>query len=362
MADPSDRDVAFTLSWVRSSGLFVDEGRRASALADAIADGYLVAALVRWARPDLLDSVHSFERGRHEAARNWQLLRARVVSRLPGVSAACAAENVEVLLRGKDAAARGRVATAILCKLRRGLRLAERPPKRKPKAPAPAVDPATIDARYLELRHRFECSTRVEELERLERRSAEFDSRIAALRRQNLQDLAETERKLERLRVAPIDTFADATPPPPPDAPPPAHCVPVARPTLITTYRRFDESSRSHYYEDAATGGSSWTAPETGLIHALDDVGDNPTNAAFYIEARTSRVAWTLLRTSLAAGPRRRARSRDARGTRGRRCVTSVVACACYLGSLASSQATISASTLARTSGNSQRGEWSMSG
>ena len=97
---PGEREVTFTLSWVENSGLLEDAPRlRAATLPDAIADGYGVAFLIHGTRPDLIPSLHAYERGRPEAARNWSLLRDRV---LRGLGRRVVVDE-SVLLGGRDA-------------------------------------------------------------------------------------------------------------------------------------------------------------------------------------------------------------------------------------------------------------------
>lgn len=301
-APPTPREMAFTMKWVTESGLF-DHAllhhtrHRRSLIADLIADGYLVASLIHSDRPDLLASLHSFEPGQNEALRNWKLLRERVLSRLgTGALAACQEHAVEVLLRGRDAHQRARVADNILVHVRRGLRMAAKcnTPKRREKQSRPQLTD-NIDARYEALRLQLQQQGRSHTLDKLEHQSREFDARVQHLRQQNLLDLRDTERRLDLLRIGvQIDDGDEMPPPPPPTAPPPPHCVPVVRPACVTAYRRFDHETYSHYYEDANTGATSWDIPASGIIHAIDDLGPTASEAPFYIDARTLQTAWTL--------------------------------------------------------------------
>lgn len=293
---PTEREKAFTMKWVRESGLF-DEllqhtRHRKSLIADLIADGYLVASLVHWDRPDVLPSLHSFEPGQNEALRNWKLLRERVLSRLgPAALAACHEQAIEVLLRGRDAQQRAHVADTLLVHVRRGLRMAAKCTTVKRRERRQRND--DIDARYEALRLQLQQHGRSQTLDKLEQQSRLFDARVQQLRQQNLLDLRDTERRLDLLRIG-VHIEADDVPPPPPSGPPPAHCVPVVRPAFITAYRRFDPDSQSHYYEDAITGATLWDIPASGIIHAVDDLGPTASGAPFYIDARTLQTAWTL--------------------------------------------------------------------
>ncbi|KAJ8607550.1 hypothetical protein CTAYLR_009494 [Chrysophaeum taylorii] len=152
-----------------------------------------------------------------------------------------------------------------------------------------------MEERYEEIRA-WASRSRRQELDALEVRSKAFDEGVARLRAENLEALEATEREIERLRAAgeAEEEEEEGSPPPPPDTAPPAHCVPVATPTVVQYYRRLDPATRRHYYEDARTRATAWEPPEAGIVHAVDDLGANPTYHAFYLDAKSKRTAWTL--------------------------------------------------------------------
>ncbi|KAH8091133.1 hypothetical protein JL720_6017 [Aureococcus anophagefferens] len=260
---PTARELQFTLNWVERSGLLQEASAvkvRASTIPDAIADGCGVALLIHASRPDLLPSLHAYERGRGEAPRNWTLLRERVFRRLGRHFRSGVGDVERGLLSGRSAVDRRDAAMAFLCELRRALRFVEEKPKARHSASLPAtkveatlVSEAVLEARYerlrADLRRRDEASSR--DLEEREAASLRFDEEIYKLRAKNLANLEETERAIAKLKVdaaAAMDVLraldraaldddsgdsSDASsegsaPPPPPLTPPPLHCMPAA--------------------------------------------------------------------------------------------------------------------------------------
>ncbi|KAK7254750.1 hypothetical protein SO694_00130073 [Aureococcus anophagefferens] len=219
---PTARELQFTLNWVERSGLLQEASAvkvRASTIPDAIADGYGVALLIHASRPDLLPSLHAYERGRGEAPRNWTLLRERVFRRLGRHFRSGVGDVERGLLSGRSAVDRRDAAMAFLCELRRALRFVEEKPKARHSASLPAtkveatlVSEAVLEARYerlrADLRRRDEASSR--DLEEREAASLRFDEEIYKLRAKNLANLEETERAIAKLKVDAAASLAEA--------------------------------------------------------------------------------------------------------------------------------------------------------
>ena len=219
---PTARELQFTLNWVERSGLLQEASAvkvRASTIPDAIADGYGVALLIHASRPDLLPSLHAYERGRGEAPRNWTLLRERVFRRLGRHFRSGVGDVERELLGGRSAVDRRDAAMAFLCELRRALRFVEEKPKARHSASLPAtkveatlVSEAALEARYerlrADLRRRDGASYR--DLEEREAASLRFDEEIYKLRAKNLANLEETERAIAKLKVDAAASLAEA--------------------------------------------------------------------------------------------------------------------------------------------------------
>ena len=86
----------------------------------------------------------------------------------------------------------------------------------------------------------------------------------------------------------------EAVPPPPTSTLPvsalPVSTEPVSAPQLTVTHKRMlDHEHKRHFYVCQASGASSWTPPNAGVIACEDETGD-----MFFVDTTTRKTSWAL--------------------------------------------------------------------